>query len=147
MEKTRSTSEAIRLLEDKRAWLVAMGKRIAIGLCKRDGGTTNSRTLRQEMQARGLFDDYKGGFFWMSAVFCDDGIFTWDGTKTSYRDRANNIHEREIRNWKLASPDVTTEYVPLPCRPPTKMDCPQLNLLDRANDFLPPKKREGEPSK
>ena len=71
------------------------------------------------------------------AVFCDKGLFVWDGTKISYSDRANNIHEREIRNWKLASPDLTADAVPLPCRPPQPVKCDaQLSLLERAQDFV-----------
>jgi len=138
MGKTRSTSEAIRLLEDKRAWLIAMGKRIAIGLCKRDGGSTNSYYLRREMTARGLFDGYDGAFFFLSAVFCDPALFVWTGEYHSYSDRkgSRNVHERTIKVWHLAKPDLMVEHVPLPCRPTTQVECGQLSLLDRANDFL-----------
>jgi hypothetical protein len=142
MKKTKSTSEAIRLLEGKRAWLIGFGKRIAIELCKRDG-STNSHVLRQTMQARGLFDGYKGGYFWMSAVFCDDGMFTWDGTYFSYRDRENNVHERTIKVWRLKDDRIQPGHVPLPCKPTepppqTKStECPQLSMFAPRKDFLP----------
>ena len=146
MPKTANTSEAIRMLEDKRPWLISMGKRVAIALCKRDGGLTNSHILRQEMNSRGMFDGYDGTYFWMSAVFCDKGFFVWDGTYFAYSDRPNNIHERTVKVWKLARPDIKLEDVPLPCRPPKPVEgCPQMSFFKGADDFL--KKPKGEPIK
>lgn len=146
MKKTRSTTEALSLLESRRAWLVSLARRVAVELCKRDG-SSNSHAVLVEMRSRGMLDGYDGKHHWAGAIFAAPEIFVTTGELHKYSDRKGdrNVHERTIMVWKLARPDVTLDDVPLPCRPheppprPTLSNprCPQLGLFAPRNDFMP----------
>lgn len=96
--KTRSTDEAMRVLEDARAELIATARDEAAALA-RAHGTVHSRMVRAALEAKGLVHpDEKE--FWIGAVFRDPR-FEWTGERYSYSDAARNVHERTIKVWRL----------------------------------------------
>lgn len=96
--KTRSTDEAMRVLEDARAELIATARDEAAALA-RAHGTVHSRMVRASLEAKGLVHpDEKE--FWIGAVFRDPR-FEWTGERYSYSDPARNVHERTVKVWRL----------------------------------------------
>jgi hypothetical protein len=96
---TKSTEEAMELLETSKASLVAYGRKEAIRLAKENGEVT-SRDVRQAMEGAGLLKkDSKE--HWLGAVFRGKP-FKWTGRYFVYSDPIRNIHERTIKIWTIS---------------------------------------------
>ena len=95
---TRSTEQAMEVLESTRGDLVVAARDVALRLATLNG-TVTSREVRREMAAVGKLNGVEGDY-WLGAVF-RDSRFEWTGRYTTYSDSARNIHERTIKIWKL----------------------------------------------
>jgi len=102
---TRSTEEAMGVLEEHRAFLIASGRRIAAMLIEKHG-STHSRAVRAEMQKVGLLAGYTGSDYWLGALF-NSSDFEPTGQWYEYSDSTRNIHERRVRTWKLSTAKPT----------------------------------------
>lgn len=87
----------------------------AIEACKKqieeNEPTVHSREVRARMVEEGILDGYTGADFWLGTVF-NSG--PWEPTRRRYKytDAERNIHDREVRIWKLkegAGADAYTE--------------------------------------
>lgn len=96
---TRSTDEAMNVLNEQRAALIAAARQVAIDLINKEG-FAHSRSVRTEMDRRGLLAGYDGKDFWLGAVFRDE-MFEPAGRWFEYSDHSRNIHERRVHVWKL----------------------------------------------
>jgi hypothetical protein len=96
---TCSTDEAMRLLNERRSFLIAYGRYVAAEIC-RATGTVHSRLVRREMAKRGLLDNPELADYWLGAVF-NNGPFEWTHDVHTYSDHARNIHERGVKVWRL----------------------------------------------
>lgn len=103
--KTRTTGEAMGLLEGKHSTLIAIARDIAIELIRRDG-STHSRAVRKAMFERGIIAGNEGREHWLGAVFCRS-MFEWTGGFITYADRERNVHERLVKTWRLRSPSTS----------------------------------------
>jgi hypothetical protein len=97
--KTQSTGEAMGVLENSYSDLLAKGREVAAQQCRRDG-TTHTRKVRAEMEVRGFLRNDGSKEFWLGALF-RDRRFEATGERFSYTDEGRNIHEREVKLWRL----------------------------------------------
>lgn len=105
---TKSTEEAMEVLEVHRGALIARARTEAVLLCQQNG-KTHSRAVRAKMAALGLLDS-GGSEFWLGAIF-RDGRFEWTGEFFTYSDSARNVHERTIKLWRLRTHQETKDGV------------------------------------
>lgn len=99
-KKTKSTKQAMKVLNAARKFVIVRGRSIAEAQIHRDG-TTHSRKVRAEMAHKGLIDG-KAKECWLGAIFrCAD--FAWAGGYHTYSDASRNIHERTVKLWKMAA--------------------------------------------
>lgn len=101
---THSTEEAMDLLGEVRAELIARGREEAISLAEQYG-FVHSRMVRLRLEELGLLGDTDIKDFWLGAIFNQNLRFKWSGEVFTYEDRARNIHERTVKVWKLRSPE------------------------------------------
>ena len=94
--KTRSTGDAMKLLERRRATLIKTARRRAAIIAKQHG-TVHSRQVREAMRDELDRDDAE---HWLGAVF-RTSEFEWTGDWHTYSDAARNIHERMVKIWRL----------------------------------------------
>jgi hypothetical protein len=87
------------------------------------------------MAELGLLSDVSEGEFWLGSVFRDTR-FVPTGDKYIYSDEARNIHEREVKWWKLAGATPTIALSDLPGgstsppeRPTYSPTCPKCGML------------------
>jgi hypothetical protein len=99
MEKTRSTDEAMMVLEQYRAGLIKLGRIVAFDIAKKEG-VVHSRRVRDAIAAMGLLNQPDLNDFWLGAVFRHKA-FEWTGDHHVYSDESRNIHERTIKIWTL----------------------------------------------
>jgi len=94
----RSTGEAMRLLEERRAWLVRKGRFVAWTIA-RERGTVTSADVFQAM-VRSYYVDADGESpRWLGAVFARSA-FEWTGEYRTRRDMERNVHERTTKIWR-----------------------------------------------
>jgi hypothetical protein len=97
--RTRTTAEAMTLLQQTRKRLIESGRMIARDQIAQTG-STHSRRVREEMRRRGLLDASVAGDYWLGAVFnCDE--FEWTGAWHKHHSSERNIHERMVKVWTL----------------------------------------------
>jgi len=99
---THSTEEAMDLLSEVRAELIARGREEAISLAEQHG-LVHSRMVRLRLEELGLLGNADIKDFWLGAIFNRNPRFKWSGEMFTYEDRARNIHERTVKVWKLRS--------------------------------------------
>lgn len=112
--KTRSTDEAMTVLNQYRAYLIQYGRYVATLICK-EHGTVHSRQVRQALASQGLITDPQLGEHWLGAVF-NNSRFRWTRQFHVYSDPTRNIHERTIKLWCLP-PGVSGYGKPVECVP------------------------------
>lgn len=120
---TRSTEEAMDVLNSYRKYLIEYGRYVATLICQ-EQGAVHSRDVRQALAGLGLLDDPNLNDYWLGAVF-NKSLFRWTGGFHVYSDPARNIHERTIKLWNLppGEPGYTKKPdpwsgAPEPARPP-----------------------------
>jgi len=96
--KTRSTGDAMKLLERRRAEKISRARELAADIARRCG-SVHSRAVRIAMAADGQLSDNEPEF-WLGAVF-RTSEFEWTGEYFTYSDGARNIHERMVKVWRL----------------------------------------------
>jgi hypothetical protein len=96
--KTRSTAEAMSVLEEHRSNLIRYGRYVATEIC-RARGSVHSREVRQALEDMGMLAS-GGREFWLGSVF-NASDFEWSGSYFTYSNEARNIHERTIKVWRL----------------------------------------------
>ncbi len=97
---TRSTAQAMDVLERAKGPIILAARRVAQQLA-RAHGTVHSRQVRQALIEQGLLtQDLVKKDFWMGAVF-RGSEWEWTGKYHTYSDADRNIHERTVKVWKL----------------------------------------------
>jgi hypothetical protein len=86
----------------------------AIEACKKaieeNEPTVHSREVRARMVEEGILDGYTGADFWLGTVF-NSGPWEPTGRRHKYTDNERNIHDREVRIWKLKEGAAADAYV------------------------------------
>lgn len=106
-----TTSEAMKELENKHTTLLAWGRHIAVTFCRKNG-TTHSKMVFDELIKRGLADPNKKAFY-MGAIFNKlekDGVIEWTKHYYKYSDPERNVHDREIKLWRLKDDSKPNDY-------------------------------------
>jgi len=93
----RSTPEAMRLMEERRAWLVRKGRFVAWAIA-RERGTVTSADVFRAMVASYYMDADGETPRWLGAVFARSA-FGWTGEYRTRRDMERNVHERTTKVW------------------------------------------------
>lgn len=106
LEVTRSTGEAMALLNKSRKEYIALARAIAVELIGKNG-STHTFAVRDEMaSAKLLRSDIYEGEFWLGAVFrCDLFVKTGEThvDPPSERNKIRNIHSHHKSFvWRLA---------------------------------------------
>lgn len=117
---TRSKAEALAILEETREFYVNYGKWLAVQICLGEDAMcvfrsaevnralvdhpnlVHAKLIRDEMEARGLFDGYAGSMTWVGAVFrgkafqpeLSEGHF-------AYEEEGRNIHDKRLFWWRI----------------------------------------------
>jgi len=76
-DRTRTTAEAMDVLEEFRAAFLQQARDVAHDLIRREG-STHTRAVRAEMARRGYLDDERVREHWLGAVF-NNRAFVWTG--------------------------------------------------------------------
>lgn len=125
---TRSKAEAFALLEETREFYVNYAKWLAREICMGDDGTTvfrsvevqhaleshpglvHAKLVRDEMEARGLFDGYAGSMTWVGAVFRGK-VFVpeHEAGEFMYEDETRNIHDKRLYWWRISDHSAAGE--------------------------------------
>lgn len=97
---TRSTEEAMRVLEQAKGPIIIAARRVAQQLAHAHGDV-HTRQVRQALIEQGLLtQDLARKDFWMGAVF-RGSEWEWTGRWHTYTDAERNIHERTVKVWRL----------------------------------------------
>jgi hypothetical protein len=94
---TRSTTEAMTLLEETRKDVLETARVVALRLIRTDGAT-HTRAVFGAMRDAGQLPATIAHHYWLGALFRVP-IFQWTGGWYVYSDRDQNIHERRIKTW------------------------------------------------
>lgn len=113
--KIKSTEEAMDALSSCRSYYIAYGRYVAVQLCRYkesrgEDPTVHSREVLNEMEKRGILDGYNGAHFWLGSVF-NGGPFEKTGTIHKYSEPGRNIHDREVKVWRLKKGAGADAYV------------------------------------
>jgi len=127
---TRSKAEALSILEEARSFYVDYAKWLCVQICLgQDDAVTvfrsvevqraitefpslvHAKLVRDEMEARGLFDGYAGSMTWVGAVFRGK-VFVPDheAGEFMYEDETRNIHDKRLYWWKISDFQAAGEY-------------------------------------
>lgn len=100
---TKSTEEAMGVLNATRPDYIAIGREIAIKLAGMFG-EVHSRQVRDVMEKLGYLGKFENEKdFWLGSVFRNEA-FEWTGKYHTYSDPERNIHERTVKVWRLKAP-------------------------------------------
>jgi hypothetical protein len=88
------------VLQRYRAYLIAVGRRVAVRLCRKQG-TADSREVTDFMERTGYLAGYTGKYCWVGAVFNASRTFEWTGNYRTHTNEKRNNHEQVLRVWKL----------------------------------------------
>jgi len=107
----QGTKQAMQKLEAKHTTKVDWACHIAVDIAKKNL-TVHSRTVRDEMERRGLLEDSAGAEHWLGAAMnklAGLGILKKSGHSYKYSDSSRGIHERTVTIWELVD-GADTEY-------------------------------------
>jgi hypothetical protein len=100
---TRSTGEAMDLLEERRAELIARGREEAV-LLAREHGFVHSRMVRERLEELGLLTDPDLKDYWLGPLFNNPRFEKLSKTPDhTYGSPVRNIHERAVHRWRARS--------------------------------------------
>jgi hypothetical protein len=118
----KSKAEAFSLLEETRTYYVEYARWLAVQICNATSsddlsefhhpdthraiaehpGMVHAKLLRDEMQARGLFDGYAGGHTWIGAALRGPAFGPdFDEPEYCYEEESRNIHPKRIFWWRI----------------------------------------------
>jgi hypothetical protein len=117
---TRSTEEAMVVLNTYRQFLVTYGRYVATLICK-EKGKVHSRDVRNALASLKLLEDPGLKDFWLGAVF-NNSVFRWTGETYIYSNSDRNIHERTVKVWHLPAGEIGYLYKPDNPKPPSLLD-------------------------
>lgn len=123
--KTRTTEEAMALLNRTRLKYIERGRYEAFQLCKRNG-TTHSTAVLNTMGDQGLLEDENIKMSWLGDLFRRRSLFQRTGEMTISRvsKYATNTHSpRHVNVWELAPGAVCPEKVLFDCEKNRVVPC------------------------
>ena len=91
-----TAGQAIDLLKERRAILIAKARDIAVGIASANG-TVTVEDLRNALPD---LDDGTSSQVWMGPVFASN-VFEWTGQWHVTGRAARNIHPKPVKVWKL----------------------------------------------
>lgn len=96
---TKSTEEAMAVLNNHYPDLIQIAREIAIDLARKNG-EVHANEVRAVMGNRGIINPEEK-HFWFGAVFKSQD-FAWTGKYHTYTDSGRNTHQRRVMVWRLA---------------------------------------------
>jgi len=106
------TKGAMKHLEAAHPERVKQAAAIAVAQAKKNL-TTHSRSVRKEMEDKGLLDTSTGSEHWLGAVFAQLAhakVLEKSGHTFKYSDSSRGIHERTVTVWQLRDGADTSAY-------------------------------------
>lgn len=106
------TKAAMKHLEAQHPERVMQASRIAIAQARKNL-TTHSRSVRKEMEEKGLVGTDTGSEYWLGAVFAKlarEKVLEKSGHTFKYSDSSRDIHERTVTVWQLVDGADTSAY-------------------------------------
>ena len=127
---TKSKNEAFQLLEETRQFFIRYAQWLAVQFCAGEYATTvfrsaeaqravienpcmfHAKLLRDEMEARGLFDGYAGSMTWVGAALRGPAFRPVPGMpEFCYAEDARNIHDKRLLWWEIANHGLAGTFV------------------------------------